>query len=167
MPIMRISDPTFEEKRSHDNRVFVRFRVNEHPTRAGSTHSRATRARASFARPTPSFTGNDVTLELVRPKSRAELTTALDCFIECANLGLRSWGGVEGSPATGGACFATASSPVRASGNAKDRMARSCLVIDELWQGPGVVSSRNTRIDIWFVNFDGWHRGCVLKGCCA
>jgi hypothetical protein len=48
------------------------------------------------------FNGNDVTLELVRPKSRAELTTALDCFIECANLGLRSWGGgVEGSPATG------------------------------------------------------------------
>jgi len=45
--------------------------------------------------------GNDVTLELVRPKSRAELTTALDCFIECANLGLRSWGGVEESPATG------------------------------------------------------------------
>jgi hypothetical protein len=35
----------------------------------------------------------------VRPKSRAELTTALDCFIECANLGLRTWGGVEPSPA--------------------------------------------------------------------
>ncbi len=46
------------------------------------------------------FKGNDVTLELVRPKTRAELTTALDCFIECANLGLRSWGGVEGSPAS-------------------------------------------------------------------
>jgi hypothetical protein len=46
-----------------------------------------------------SFHGNDVSLELVRPKSRAELTTALDCFIECANLGLRTWGGVEPSPA--------------------------------------------------------------------
>jgi hypothetical protein len=47
------------------------------------------------------FNGNDVTLELVRPKSRDELTTALDCFIECANLGLRTWGGVEGVPASG------------------------------------------------------------------
>ena len=25
----------------------------------------------------------------------SELSTALDCFIECANLGLRSWGGAE------------------------------------------------------------------------
>ena len=33
------------------------------------------------------------------PKNLAELSTALDCFIECANLGLRSWGGVEPNPA--------------------------------------------------------------------
>ena len=31
MPIMRVSDPTFEGKRSSDNRVFVRFRVNRAP----------------------------------------------------------------------------------------------------------------------------------------
>jgi hypothetical protein len=31
MLIMRISDPTFEGKRSSDNRVVVRFRVNRAP----------------------------------------------------------------------------------------------------------------------------------------
>jgi hypothetical protein len=103
MLIMRVSEPTFEEKRS-EHRVFVRFRVNRPPDQrwidtfkghAGSSVLRAANA---------TFSGNDVTLELVRPKSRAELTTALDCFIECANLGLRSWGGVEnGAASRGGA----------------------------------------------------------------
>jgi hypothetical protein len=97
MPIMRVSDPTFEEKRS-DNRVFVRFRVNRPPDQSWiktfKGHAGSSVLRVAHA----VFNGNDVTLELVRPKTRAELTTALDCFIECANLGLRSWGGVEGSP---------------------------------------------------------------------
>jgi len=101
MPIMRVSDPTFEGKRSSDNRVFVRFRVNRAPDQSWINtfkgHASSSVLRAANA----IFNGNDVTLELVRPKSRAELTTALDCFIECANLGLRSWGGVEESPATG------------------------------------------------------------------
>ena len=98
MPIMRISDPTFEEKRSSD-RAFVRFRVNRAPDQTWINtfkgHARTSVLRAANA----VFNGNDVTLELVRPKGRAELTTALDCFIECANLGLRSWGGVEPNPA--------------------------------------------------------------------
>ena len=101
MPIVRVSDPTFEGKRSSDNRVFVRFRVNRAPDQSWINtfkgHASSSVLRAANA----IVNGNDVTLELVRPKSRAELTTALDCFIECANLGLRSWGGVEESPATG------------------------------------------------------------------
>jgi hypothetical protein len=102
MPIMRVSDPTFEEKEKRsDGRVFVRFRVNRAPdhtwiaTFKGHASSSVLRAANAV------FNGADVTLELVKPKSRAELTTALDCFIECANLGLRSWGGVEASPASG------------------------------------------------------------------
>ena len=98
MPIMRVSDPTFEEKRS-DNRVIVRFRVNRAPDQSWigtfKGHASASVLRAANA----VFNGNDVTLDLVRPKTRAELTTALDCFIECANLGLRSWGGVEANAA--------------------------------------------------------------------
>ena len=96
MPIMRVSEPTFEEKdKRSDHRVFVRFRVNRAPdptwinTFKGHASSSVLRAANAV------FNGNDVTLELVKPKSRAELTTALDCFIECANLGLRTWGVVE------------------------------------------------------------------------
>ena len=99
MAIIRVSDPTFEGKRS-DNRVFVRFRVNRSPDQTWINtfkgHASSSVLRAANA----VFDGSDVTLELVRPKSRAELTTALDCFIECANLGLRSWGGAERSRAS-------------------------------------------------------------------
>jgi hypothetical protein len=77
MPIMRVSDPTFEGKRSSDNRVFVRFRVNRAPDQSWINtfkgHASSSVLRAANA----IFNGNDVTLELVRPKSRAELTTAL------------------------------------------------------------------------------------------
>jgi hypothetical protein len=97
MPIMRVSDPTFEEKRS-DNRVFVRFRVNRAPDQSWISTFKGHASSSALRAANAVFNGNDVTLELVRPKSRAELTTALDCFIECANLGLRSWGGVETSP---------------------------------------------------------------------
>lgn len=96
MLIMRVSEPTFEDRR-HENRVYVRFRVNEQPdptwihTFKGHAASSVLRAANAV------FRGHDVTLELARPKSLAELTTALDCFIECANLGLRSWGGAERS----------------------------------------------------------------------
>ena len=100
MPIMRVSDPTFEEKRS-DNRVFVRFRVNRAPDQSWIATFKGHASSSVLRVANAVFTGNDVTLEIVKPNSRAELTTALDCFIECANLGLRSWGGVEGSPATG------------------------------------------------------------------
>jgi hypothetical protein len=98
MPIMRISDPTFEEKRSND-RVFVRFRVNRAPDQTWINTFKGHASTSVLRAANAIFNGNDVTLELVRPKSRAELTTALDCFIECANLGLRSWGGVEPNPA--------------------------------------------------------------------
>ena len=99
MPIMRISDPTFEEKRT-DNRVFVRFRVNRAPEQSWINRFKSHASTSALRAANAMFNGNDVTLELVRPKSRAELTTALDCFIECANLGLRTWGGVEPSPAS-------------------------------------------------------------------
>ncbi len=101
MPIIRVSDPTFEGKdKRPDNRVLVRFRVNRAPDQSWIATFKG-HASSSVLRATNAvFNGNDVTLELVKPKSRAELTTALDCFIECANLGLRSWGGVERSPAS-------------------------------------------------------------------
>jgi len=94
MLIMRISEPTFEDRRP-DNRVFVRFRVNHQPDQTWINSFKGHAASSVLRAANAVFSGNDVTLELARPKRPAELTTALDCFIECANLGLRSWGGVE------------------------------------------------------------------------
>jgi hypothetical protein len=91
MPIMRVSDPTYDERRS-GNRVFVRFRVNRQPDQSWietfKGHAASSVLRAAHA----VFSGTEAMLELTEPKSLAELSTALDCFIECANLGLRSWG---------------------------------------------------------------------------
>lgn len=91
MPIMRVSDPTYDERKA-GNRVFVRFRVNRQPDPSWietfKAHAASSLLRAAHA----VFSGTDAMLELAKPKSLAELSTALDCFIECANLGLRSWG---------------------------------------------------------------------------
>jgi hypothetical protein len=92
MLIMRVSEPTFDERRP-DNRVLVRFRVNRQPDQTWINtfkgHATSSVLRAANA----VFNGIDITLELAKPQSLPELSTALDCFIECANLGLRSWGG--------------------------------------------------------------------------
>jgi hypothetical protein len=98
MLIMRTSEPTFEDRRP-DNRVFVRFRVNRQPDQSWVTSFKGHAASSILKATNAVFSGNDVTLELARPKRPAELTTALDCFIECANLGLRSWGSGERSSA--------------------------------------------------------------------
>ena len=101
MPIMRVSEPTFEEKEKRsEHRVFVRFRVNRAPDPTWISNFKGHASSSVLRAANAVFNGKDVTLELATPKSRAELTTALDCFIECANLGLRSWGGVERSPAS-------------------------------------------------------------------
>lgn len=97
MLITRVSEPTFEDRRS-DNRVFVRFRVNRQPDQSWIASFKGHAASSALKAAHAVINGQDVTLELARPKRPAELTTALDCFIECANLGLRSWGGVERSP---------------------------------------------------------------------
>ena len=91
MPIMRVSAPTFDERKS-GSRVLVRFRMNRQPDQSWietfKGHAASSVLRAAHA----VFSGTEAMLELTEPKSLAELSTALDCFIECANLGLRSWG---------------------------------------------------------------------------
>ena len=98
MLIKRVSDPTFDERRP-DNRVVVRFQVNQQPDQPWIQTFKGHAASSVLRAANAVFRGYDVTLELTRPKNLAELSTALDCFIECANLGLRSWGGVEPNPA--------------------------------------------------------------------
>lgn len=94
MLIMRVSEPIFEDRRP-DNRVFIRFRVNQQPDQGWINSFKGHAASSALRATNAVIIGHEVTLELARPKRPAELTTALDCFIECANLGLRSWGGVE------------------------------------------------------------------------
>jgi hypothetical protein len=92
MPIIRVSDPTYD-RRTSGNRIVVRFRLNRQPDQSWietfKGHAASSVLRAAHA----VFSGTEATLELAKPKSLVELSTALDCFIECANLGLRSWGG--------------------------------------------------------------------------
>jgi hypothetical protein len=96
MPIMRVSDPTYDGRMS-GSRVFVRFRLNRQPDQSWietfKGHAASSVLRAAHA----VVSGTEAMLELAKPKSLAELSTALDCFIECANLGLRSWGSPAGS----------------------------------------------------------------------
>jgi D-alanyl-D-alanine dipeptidase len=94
MLIKRVSDPTFDERRP-DNRVVVRFQVNQQPDQTWIQTFKGHAASSVLRAANAVFRGYDVTLELTKPKNLAELSTALDCFIECANLGLRSWGGAE------------------------------------------------------------------------
>ena len=96
MPIMRVSDPTYDERKA--GRVFVRFRVNRQPDQSWIETFKAHAASSVLRAANAVFKGTDAMLELARPKSFAELSTALDCFIECANLGLRSWGSAARSP---------------------------------------------------------------------
>ena len=96
MLIMRVSNPTFDERRP-DNRVVVRFRVNQQPDQKWIQTFKGHAASSVLRAANAVFREHDVTLELTKPKNLAELSTALDCFIECANLGLRSWGGAERS----------------------------------------------------------------------
>jgi len=97
MPIIRVSTPTFDERKS-GNRVFVRFRVNRQPDQSWIETFKGHAASSVLRAAQAVFSGTEATLELAKPKSLAELSTALDCFIECANLGLRSWGSPARSP---------------------------------------------------------------------
>ena len=75
MLIMRVSDPTFDE-RLPDNRVVVRFRVNQQPDQTWIQTFKGHAASSVLRAANAVFRGHDVTLELTRPKNLAELSTA-------------------------------------------------------------------------------------------
>jgi len=115
MLIQRIGEPVFDERRS-DNRVVVRFKVNRQPDQAWISGFKGHAASSALGATNAVFNGHEAAVELARPKSMAELSTALDCFIECANLGLRSWGTFEETPRT------LSASPRNFRGKARDRV---------------------------------------------
>ena len=91
--ILRISEPTCARRGVLDKRVCVRFKLNHKPDGTWIGLFKAHAASSVLAAANAVFTGSEISIEVAKPSSEAELATALDCFIECANLGLRSFGG--------------------------------------------------------------------------
>lgn len=96
--IQRVSEPTFHRSDGPDGHVWVRFRLNREPEPAWFDLFQR-HAASSAVTPTQGvLDGRNVALEITRRLSPTELATALDCFIECANLKLRSWGASDRRP---------------------------------------------------------------------
>ena len=100
LTIHRISDLTLERRGGPDARVCIHFKLSQPPDKAWISLFKAHAASSALGATNAVFNGNDAAVELARPKSMAETSTALDCFIECANLGLKSWGTFAGTPKT-------------------------------------------------------------------
>ncbi len=93
--ILRVSPPTVE-RRGSDNRVRVRFKLNRPPDAAWIDLFKAHATSSALRATNPVVNAGDVYLEVGKPSGDAEIATALDCFIECANLRLRSFGAQTG-----------------------------------------------------------------------
>ncbi|HKB24902.1 MAG TPA: hypothetical protein VKG64_07580 [Methylomirabilota bacterium] len=88
--IRRISELTVERR---DHRLCVRFKLNVSPDRNWIGLFKAHAASSVLGAANVIFDETDAFVEVGRPSSPAELATALDCFIECANLRLRTFAG--------------------------------------------------------------------------
>ena len=96
--IQRVSEPSFERRGAPDNRVRVRFKLNRQPDETWIGLFKAHAASSALGAANAVVNGTDVSIEVATPRNASELATALDCFIECANLRLRSWGFSERTP---------------------------------------------------------------------
>ncbi len=88
--IRRISELTVERR---DHRLCVRFKLNVSPDRNWIGLFKAHAASSVLGAANVTVDETDAVVEVGRPSSPAELATALDCFIECANLRLRTLAG--------------------------------------------------------------------------
>ena len=91
--IHRTSDVTLERRGGLDARLCVRFKMSHPPDGTWIDLFQAHAAASIYSASNAIIHDTDVSIEVARPGSAAELATAMDCFIECANLGLRSFGG--------------------------------------------------------------------------
>jgi hypothetical protein len=92
-PIRRIGQPTFERGGGRDERVSVRFKLNREPDTTWMDLFKSHAASSVLGGANAIFRGSEVCIELAKTTGMPELTTAVDCFIECANLKLRSFPG--------------------------------------------------------------------------
>ena len=91
--IRRVSEPMIERRGALYNRVCVRFGLNRQPEETWVRLFRAHAASSVLSATNALFGASEASIEVAKPRGVAELATALDCFIECANLGLRSFPG--------------------------------------------------------------------------
>jgi hypothetical protein len=91
--IRRITEPTLARRGGPDDRAYVRFALNRPPDEAWIRLFKAHAASSVLGAANAVFNGTRVSLDVSKPGGGAELTTALDCFIECANLRLRAFPG--------------------------------------------------------------------------
>jgi hypothetical protein len=90
LTIHRISDLTLERRGWPDDRTCIHFKLSQPPDRAWISVFKAHAASSVLGAENAIFNGTVVYIEVVRTHTQPELATALDCFIECANLRLRS-----------------------------------------------------------------------------
>jgi len=90
LAIHRISDLTLERRGGPDDRLHIHFKLSHAPDRAWIGLFKAHAASSALSAENAIFNGDVVYIEVARARTPAELGTALDCFIECANLRLRS-----------------------------------------------------------------------------
>jgi len=90
LTIHRISDLTLERRGGPDARVCIHFKLSQPPDKAWISLFKAHAASSVLGAENAIFNDTVVYIEVVRARTQPELATALDCFIECANLRLRS-----------------------------------------------------------------------------
>jgi hypothetical protein len=91
--IQRINQPTVERRGGRDDRVCVRFKLNREPDEKWFDLFKAHAASSALGGVNATLHGITISVEVVGPSGVSEVATAMDCFIECANLKLRSLGG--------------------------------------------------------------------------
>ena len=91
--VRRIGRPTFDRSGGRDERVSVRFKLNREPDTTWMDLFKSHAASSVLGGANAVFRGSEVCLDVAKPAGLPELETAVDCFIECANLKLRSYPG--------------------------------------------------------------------------
>ncbi len=86
--IHRTNDPTLD--RRPDGRICIRFKLNREPDYGWIEAFKAHAGSSALGGTSAIFNGLDVAIDVSKGVTIPEVATALDCFIECANLRLRS-----------------------------------------------------------------------------
>lgn len=87
LSIHRIGELTLERR---NDRLCVHFKLNHPPDKNWIGLFKAHAASSILGASNAIFNGTVAYVEVTKPSTTPELATALDCFIECANLRLRS-----------------------------------------------------------------------------